>query len=120
MGEVDFRALEKDLRWRGTKTPIFLSDFIREYFQETNRESNIENINTFLDSFSNNIKGSIINNLNQDDAEESLKKLDKRIAAAREIICNIEKIPENVLQIVTDLYSPEEIPLDLNSCIYSN
>lgn len=118
MKELDFRDLEKDWKWR--KAPIFFSDFAGQYLQEINRESNIDDINTFLDSSSNNIKGSIINNLNEDDAEMSLQKLDKRIMSAREIIHGIEKVPEEVLQIVEDLYSPGEIPFDLDSCIYSN
>ena len=117
MKELNFIDLEKDWRWR--RAPIFLSDFAGQYLQETNKESSINDINNFLDSFCS-IKGSIINNLNKDDAEESLQKLDKRIAAAREIIHDIEKIPEEVLQIVSDLYSPGEIPFDLDSCIYSN
>lgn len=118
MSEIDIIGLSKDLKWRYSKN-LFLGDLVGEYFQETNRESNIDNINTFLNSFVN-TKDSIIDNLNEADAEKSLKQLDKRIMAAREIINDIEKIPEEVIKIVKDLYAEEETPVNLDSCIYSN
>ena len=118
MTEINLIDLEKDWKWRKSKN-LFLSDLVGEYFQETNREWNIDDINEFLNSFVS-IKGSIIDNLNEADAEKALQQLDKRIVATREIINDIEKIPEEVVKIVEDLYSREEIPFDLDSCIYSN
>ena len=71
MAEINLIDLEKDWKWRKSKN-LFLSDLVGEYFQETNREWNIDDINEFLNSFVS-IKDSIIDNLNEADAEKALQ-----------------------------------------------
>ena len=65
-------------------------------------------------------KITLINNLNESSAEESLNKLDKSIIRMWDLINGIEKVPEDVLRVSRELYYPEETPVDLESSIYSN
>lgn len=111
--------LEKNWNWRKSKD-IFFGDLVRRYLCETNGvEPKVDQINAFFDNIFTS-KDSIINILNEVDAQEALKAMDQKIIKIWGLISDIEKVPEDVLSLSRDLYFPEETPIDLDSCLYSN
>ena len=111
--------LESNWNWRRSKD-LFLWDLTWRYLHEINgTEPENSQINTLLDTISKD-KNFLISSLNGDNNEKSIQNLDRKIIRVWELIDSAEKIPEEVLQLSRDLYSPEETPIDLDSCIYSN
>lgn len=117
---MDNFSLGKDWRWRKYGDILFLWDIASKYLRELDGvQPEYTQVNELLSKVSD-AKSTLINNLNESLAKESLDKLDKSIIRMWDLINNIEKVPEEVLRLSRDLYYPEETPIELESSIYSN
>ena len=117
---MDDYSLGKDWRWRKHGDILFLWDIASKYLRELNGiQPEYTQVNELLSRVSG-TKSTLINNLNESSAEESLYKLDRSIIRTWDLINSIEQVPEDVLRLSRDLYSPEETPIELESSIYSN